>query len=161
MKLGKILLLLVGLCALALPAAAQTLDISQTDQLSFGALEQPSGGAQTFTISPMGGTSGSGSQLYGSTSRGAYLIRNTGPLPPTSTITIEVVNVNPNASGLTLSDFTGRYNGVDISSFPAVGMTAPAAGASIPLYIGATATYTSAVATGSSTPSFDIVVTYE
>lgn len=156
-----VLLLVLAPCLLPWSAGAQTLEIDQSEQMNFGALEKPASGSQTFTIAPGGSVSGSGTLLYGSTSRGSYAIRNTGGGPPTSTISIDITNVNPNTSNLTLDSFTGRYNSIDISSFPAAGMAAPGAGASITLYLGATLTYSSAIAVGSPVPSFDIVVDYE
>ena len=137
-------------CLAALPAsAACNLTATQTGTLDWGTLGKPASGSQTFDITAADATSGTGSWLYGTTPvHGSFKIQGHGSC---STITITISNAG-GAAGVTLSNFHLNYNGVNIAN----GQSGLALGKT--LKIGATATYTSAVTTGLSNPTFNVVV---
>jgi hypothetical protein len=115
-----------------------------------------------FTVSgTTGTTSGTGTLLYNIPARGQYTI-SAGSSSEThcSTLTINVTPSNCVAPGCTLSAWTGEYNGVALSGAPPwTGLALPAAGKT--LYLGATATYTSAATAGSYIPTFTISANYD
>lgn len=148
------LLIVLGLSLAAPVAHAQAL--TQNTQLAFGALQKPSSGSKTFTVTRTGATSGTGTKLYGTTTAGSYRITR-GSLP-TGTVTIDIQNASTGSAAVTLGTFTGKWGNTNIASFPRSGLTRPTVAGTI-LLIGATLTYTSAVSTGSLSPTFDIVLT--
>lgn len=153
----RLLMCLAGLgLSLASPVAhAQAL--TQNTQLVFGALQKPSSGSQTFTVSTAGATSGTGTRLYGTSSAGSYNITR-GSLG-NGTITLNIQNISTGSAAVTLGSFTGKWGNTTVASFPTSGLTRPGGGAGTVLLLGATLTYTSAVSAGSLSPTFDIVLT--
>lgn len=149
------LLIVLGLSLAAPVAHAQAL--TQNTQLAFGALQKPSSGSQTFTVTRTGSTSGTGTKLYGTTAAGSYTITR-GSLP-SGTITIDIQNASTGSAAVTLGSFTGKWANTNIASFPKSGLSRPNRGTGTVLLLGATLTYTSAVSTGSLSPTFDIVLT--
>lgn len=149
------LLIVLGLSLAAPVARAQAL--TQNAQLAFGPLQKPSSGSQTFTISTAGATSGTGTRLYGTSSAGSYNITR-GSLGR-GTITLDIQNISTGSAAVTLGSFTGKWGNTTVASFPTSGLARPGGGGGTTLLLGATLTYTSAVSTGSLSPTFDIVLT--
>lgn len=131
--------------------------ITENTQLDFGTLAKPAAGSETFTITTSNTTSGTGTLLFGTSSRGSYQI--TRGAFSSSPVELDIQNVNTGSAALTLDGFTGSWGGTTINSFPASGLTAPNTGIGTTLLLGATATYTSAITNGTLTPTFDIVLT--
>jgi hypothetical protein len=152
----------LGGASLVSPAfCAETVTITEVQQLKFATLAKPSSGSQAKTV-PRDGSSptGTGTILFGTWSRGQYTIKRGGS-GSSSSCTIDIQNISSGNANLTIGTFLGNYNGSNVNSFPASGLARPATGAGTTLYLGATATYTSAVSIGTLTPSFDIVVTLQ
>jgi hypothetical protein len=142
--------------------AVESCTITTNAALTFGTLGNPASGSNTYTISASGAAaSGTGTLLYGTTSRGQYTLKKTGNGGNFSTITIDIQNINTGSANVSLGSFRGVYGGAAINSFPASGLAKPGTGQGTTLYLGATATYNSSVGAGSMTPSFDIVVVYQ
>lgn len=140
------------------PVKAQTITITEQTQLNFTILEKPASGSKNITINATtNGVSGTGTVLIGTPTRGQYSVKCTGAgCNPSATIDIN--NINSGNANLTISNFTGDYDGSALASFPQSGLAKPTGGGKT-LYLGATATYNSSVPVGTLTPSFDIVVT--
>ena len=150
----------VGMTAPAL--AVESCTITEVTQVKFGTLQKPSSGSQTFIVRADGtAPGGTGTLLYGTSARGQYTLKKTGSGGGFTTVTIDIQNISTGNANVSLSAFTGVYGGTTISSFPKSGLAKPASGGGTTLYLGSTATYNSSVPTGSLTPSFDIVVTYQ
>ncbi len=135
---------------------------SQTTQLRWGTLGVPSSSV-TYKVDGTGGAdSGTGTKIYGTSGRGQYTISlASGTETPCASITINVINVVPGSANLTLTSFTGNYNGTNLVGTPPwTGLAKPGA-AGMTLYLGATATYNSAIPVGALTPTFDIAVRYD
>lgn len=145
--------LVAAACLVALPADAQTL--TETVQLQFGTLVQPSAGSETWTIDLSDTGSGTATFVGGTTLTGEYEVRKgPGPGNPIS------IDVAPNGSitGLTIGSFTANYDGSNIS-LPATGQPNPGNGKI--LRIGATLTIDSSVATGQHLPGLTITIIKE
>ncbi len=161
---GWMRLLLVACCFLVCHSSAcfavTTYTVTRNFQLQWGTLQQPAAGSQTATMPDFctcvpSDLSGTGTYLYGTVDNEDDTIKCSGTC---GTITIDIQNVSPNCAGVTsIGSFTARYNNVNLSGGPPwSGLVNPGAGKSFQL--GGTATYTSAVAAGSCSPTFDVVV---
>ena len=145
-------------CCAASPAfAATSITIQETQSLTFPTIGLPSAGTTNLTISPLNSaTSGTGTILSGTASRGVYTLASKGK--GGISISVDITGVTTGNANLTLSDFRGFYSSQTINSFPSSTLPLPAANPGTPLYIGATVTANSAVPPGSYTGSFDITV---
>ncbi len=115
------LLIVLGLSLAAPVAHAQAL--TQNTQLAFGALQKPSSGSKTFTVTRTGATSGTGTKLYGTTSAGSYRITR-GSLP-TVILRIIIKNASPGMLEVTLGKFRGKWGNPKFPSFPRTGLPGP------------------------------------
>jgi hypothetical protein len=134
---------------------------AQVAQLNWGTLQIPAA-STTFTVSgTTGATSGTGTLLFGSPGRGQYTISaGSSSESHCNTLTINVAPTNCVAPGCTLGTWTGSYNGTALSGAPPwTGLAMPATGKT--LYLGATATYTSAATAGTYAPTFTISANYD
>lgn len=106
--------------------AIESCTITEVTPLTFGTLQKPASGSQTFTIRANGlGPTGTGTLLYGTTSRGEYTLRRTGVGGGFTSVTIDIQNISSGDPNLTLSTFTGRYGLNPIASFPEAGLNPP------------------------------------
>lgn len=139
--------------------AGDTATATEVTKLNWAALQVP-GGSTTYTVSGTGGAdSGTGTKLYGATARGRYNVVRDNTEGSSCTITIDIVNVASGNANLTITGWTGNYNGSNLVGAPPwTGLARPVKGKT--LYLGATATYNGSVPVGALTPSFDIQVTY-
>ena len=150
-------------CMVTIPVAAfaaESVQITEQTEMNFAQVEIPTSGSKTIIINASTGAySGTGTVQTGTPARGQYKLRLSGSGSSTSS-TIDVQNISSGNAAVTISTFTGNYNGAAIS-IPQSGLTKPAGGGGTTLYLGATATYTSSVPVGAITPSFDVVVTLQ
>jgi hypothetical protein len=166
LRLARRLLPLIAVCCAlngttAFAACNAVPSSTEVAKLNWPTLQIPSG-SNTYKIDGAGGgDSGTGTKLYGTSARGQYTIsKASGGEPACSTITIDVKNVNCQASGCSLGAFTGNYNGANLSGSPPwTGLAKPASGKT--LYLGATATYDGTVTAGARTPTFDLAIHYD
>ena len=156
------IIILFCLCASSTAYAVEDEITTQVTQLKWPTLGKPASGSRTYIIHADGtADTGTGTKLYGTSSRGQYTLTKSGNGGGVHSITIDIQNINSGNANVTLSNFTGVYNGITITSFPRSGLPKPVNGAGTTLYLGATATYTGSVPVGGLTPSFNIVVTYQ
>ncbi len=85
--------------------AATTFSATEVTKLTFGVLQKPTSGTQTFTIDSQGPTSGTGTVLYGTPTPGQYTLTCTGTC--TGTVTLDVQNINSGNANVTISNFQG------------------------------------------------------
>jgi hypothetical protein len=147
-------------CIVAVPASlfAQSIDIQPSQTLTFPTLATvTSGGSVNLSVSPLNSsTSGTAQIVKGMASRGQYAVSISSGGTPVS-ISLDISGVSTD-SGLTLDNFSGFYQGQQIS-FPSPTLPLPATSpASTPLYVGAKLTADSTVASGSHNASFTITV---
>ena len=148
------------LCLLATQAeAAATITMTESQAMTFPTLALPSTGSSTLTISALSSaTSGTAHIVSGTASRAIYALVSKGG--GSTSISIDIGSVSTGSSYLTLSNFTGLYNGVTIGSFPSKTLSLPAVKpGSTPLYVGATLTALSGLATGNYAMSYTITIT--
>jgi hypothetical protein len=144
-----------ALVAVLLPGtsarAACALGDTAVATLTWGAWQKPSSGSQTADITTAAVTSGTGTLLYGTPVAGTFTITANPQCTGTLAITLSDAG---GASGVTLSNFHLNVGGTAIANGGTVAL--PGASYSKTLTVGATATYTSAVATGLAHPTFNI-----
>jgi len=145
-------------CVLTIPLQAfSAVTIVEITPLSFGMLQLPSSGSNNITIDyDSGASTGTATVIHDNATRGQYMFENS---DSEGLMTIDIQNINTGSSAITLTDFKGRYKGQVINSFPVSGLSIPKARAI--LNLGATLTFTSAVAEDAYVMGFDIVVNYE
>jgi hypothetical protein len=143
----------------ASPVSAQSINITQTQQLTFPTLGTASGGGTvSLTVSPLNSTtSGNAEIVAGSAQRAQCAVSLVAGGSPIS-ISVDISGVSTGNAGLTLDNFSGLYQGQSIS-FPSPTLPLPATSpATTPLYIGARITANSAVTAGTYSPSFTVTV---
>ena len=147
-------LALRGTACLSGSAHAQTL--TETVQLQFGVVIEPSAGSVTWTVDLNDIGSGSATPGGGITLTGDYLVKKgAGAGRP---IFIDVA-ANGSIPGLTIGSFTASYDG-SVISLPASGQPDPSGQGKV-LRIGATLTIDSSVATGTPLPGITITIIRE
>jgi hypothetical protein len=140
----------------SVPASAGTCTITATpgQALNWATWQKPSSGSPTADVTTSDSTAAStGAYLYGTAVHAAISYTTNGG-NCSGTITITASDAG-GASGVTLSNFHLNYNGSAITSGQS-GLVLPGGGKT--LLIGATATYTSAVSTGTEAPKILIHV---
>ncbi|HVY12527.1 MAG TPA: DUF4402 domain-containing protein, partial [Alphaproteobacteria bacterium] len=149
--------------ALTAPCAlADNIHVQEVERLGWGTVGIPPSGSASIAISPgSGATSGSGKIIYGTPSRGKYLIRLSGGGHgghfSQNTISLDIDDVRTGSRHFSIQNFKGIYGSYLIPSFPSPTLPSPAQGQGSPLYLGATLTVDQAVREGDYSPSFDII----
>lgn len=141
-----------------LPPAYATITITPVSDIDFAKPEVPSSPSSNLILPADGGNmTGTGTVIDGIPHRGQVNLFSTGG---TSTISVDIQNISTGSGAVTLTNFTGIYDGIPISSFPQGALPLPGTGKT--LYLGATLTYTNAVTDGLTlNPTFDLIVIYE
>ncbi len=157
----RFLFLFFATCAVAfswLPPAFATITITPVANMDFAMPEVPASPSSNLILPADGGmVTGTGTIIDGIPHRGQVNLFSTAGV---STISIDIQNISTGSGAVTLSNFTGIYDGIPISSFPQGALPLPSAGKT--LYLGATLTYTNAVTDGLTlNPTFDLIVIYE
>lgn len=145
----------------AFAACGAKAGVLQTTQLQWPVLGVPAGSAN-YTVSGATGTgSGTGTAIYGTSTRGQYNVKKTsGNENQCSTISIDITNIVPGNANLTLGSFTGNYNGTNLVGPPPwTGLAMPGAGKT--LFLGATSSYNASIPIGALTPTFNVAVHYD
>lgn len=137
--------------------------VVQTSDLSMGTLQTPASSA-AFTVAgnASGGTSGTGTLLYGTTSSASFQITDRASLQIGScdaTLTISVADLSCGL-GCILGSWTGTYNGVALKG-PPPWSGLPRAGTGKTLYLGATATYNAFALPGTRSPLITVSAAYD
>ena len=129
-------------------------DLSETTQLDYGAVVEPTSGSVTWTVDTNDVASGTATQFSGPTFSGEYVVTK-GP-GPNNPIDIDVTASGSPPPGITIGSFTATYQGSPIT-LPAFDLNPPTGQGSV-LRVGATLTITSAVTPGTKLPGFAISI---
>jgi hypothetical protein len=136
---------------------AQIFSIAENSRLTFGTLQIPASGNETFRIfSNTGATTGTGTLLYGSPARAAYTIACVSSCAGSWTATISIANVTSGNGSVVLGNFRGTLPGYTDAVPP---FSVSSASFPITLYLGLQIAYSATVPAGPVAPAFDLVVT--
>lgn len=138
-------------------ARANVTSFSTVTNLAFGSLQIPT--TSHYITIPSDGSTPTGNYIpiHNNFSNGQYLL--IGDPATDNSLSLDIQNITTGSASLTLSNFTGIYDGTTITSFPVSGLTTPDNNG-LTLYLGATLTYLNSIAEGSYSMSFTIVINF-